>query len=452
MMKVEQFALVTNRAAHIGKERALRSARVFLQQNIKIADDITIISGFYGEEFIRNILRDTKFSGRDRRLTFVFAGLPDVARNKQVEDLKALKEHIVSAHRCAVKNVDMRLVIGTKFLHAKILRFRTRGRLPVYVIGSANFSEAAFAQNDEAMVAIRGRHPGLNDYVRHVVDTSKSIDHLPHDPPASNWRDFFRNGFLYFRPNRAIAYTTDPFADEEYKQISARLREQVLNPLPFFDKNVLGLNLAALLELEPPDNTKLGFRLPAYAIETDYGYWVPKDYVDFIEGKLEATSGPRRRALEKRGAELQKAGDKYVHAQIKVYLDEVERRIAIGGTPLILTRKQKEAITEKILRRVGHLKALLTHSGALERLAQTLVGAPVPEFWEDEASAGRFFEGFCYDIVTKLNAPGSTPKIVAHLANRFAITEGDDIETCKAKIEEFFRQGGSWPNNGWPSL
>ena len=90
--------------------------------------------------------------------------------------------------------------------------------------------------------------------------------------------------------------------------------------------------------------------------------------MDFIEGKLEAASGPRRRALEKRGAELQQAGDNYVSGQIKVYLDEVERRIAIGGKPLALTRKQKDAITEKIVRRVGHLKTLLTHPRVLERL------------------------------------------------------------------------------------
>jgi hypothetical protein len=359
MMKVEQFALVTNGSIHTGKETALRNAREFLEKNIKTADDIVIVSGFYGEEFIRAVLHDAEFSGRGRRLTFVFAGLPDVVREKQVDDLRALKEHIISRHRCAATNVDMRLAIGTKFLHAKVLRFRAKSRLPVYIIGSANFSEAAFAQNDEAMVVIRGRHPGLNDYVRHAVETSQSIDRMQHDLPASNWRDFFRNGFLYFRPNRAIAYTVDPFVDEEYKQIAVRLREQVLNPLPFSNRNVLGLNFADLLELEPPDNLKLGFRLPAYAIETDYGYWVPKEYVDFIEGRLEAASGPRRRALEKRGTELQQAGDNYVNAQIKIYLDEVERRIAIGRKPLALTRKQKEAITDKIVRRVGHLKTLL---------------------------------------------------------------------------------------------
>jgi hypothetical protein len=451
-MNIEQFALVTNSSARTGKEGELRNAREFVERNIKAADEIVVVSGFYGEEFIRAILRDTKFSGRGRRLTFVFASLPDVARDKQVDDLRALKEHIVSTHRCALKNVDIRLMINTRFLHAKVLRFRKKNRLPVYIVGSANFSEAAFAQNDEAMVVINGRHPGLNRYIQHVVDTSRSIDELPHDVPASNWRDFFRNGFLYFRPSRTIAYTIDPFADKEFKQYAARLREQVLNPLPFSDRNVLGLNLAKLLDLEPPENTKLGFRLTAYAIETDYGYWVPKEYVDLIEGILEEARAPRRRALEKRGAELRQAGDSYVNAQIKIYLDEVERRIATGGKPLTLAGKQKEAIKEKIVRRVGHLKTLFTHPKALERLAQTLVGAPVPEFWEDEASVRRFFDGFCYDIVAKLNAPGSTPKIVTHLANQFHIGEGDDIETCQAKIEDFFSRGKSWPRNNWPSL
>jgi hypothetical protein len=57
----------------------LRNARDFIETNIKAAHDIVIVSGFYGEKFIRAVLRDTNFSGNGRRLTFVFAGLPEVA-------------------------------------------------------------------------------------------------------------------------------------------------------------------------------------------------------------------------------------------------------------------------------------------------------------------------------------------------------------------------------------
>jgi HKD family nuclease len=78
--------------------------------------------------------------------------------------LSQLKSHIVSAHRCAAKNVDIRSAIETRFLHAKVFRFRAKNHLPVYLIGSANVSEVAFAQNDEVMVAIKGRYAGLNDY------------------------------------------------------------------------------------------------------------------------------------------------------------------------------------------------------------------------------------------------------------------------------------------------
>jgi hypothetical protein len=194
----------------------------------------------------------------------------------------------------------------------------------------------------------------------------------------------------------------------------------------------------------------LGFRLPTYAIETDYGYWAPKQYVDFIEGRLEAASGPKRRALEERGIELRQLGDEYLKNRIKIYLDEVQCRVETGATPLTLTRQQKTAIEEKIVGRVGHLKTMLTDRKALERLAQTLVGEPVPEFWEDEASATRFFAGFCYDIVSKLNGPRSTPRIVAHLASEFDIGRGDDVDACEQKIRRFFNDGKSWPQSYWP--
>ncbi|SEP41520.1 PLD-like domain-containing protein [Rhodospirillales bacterium URHD0017] len=451
-MKVEEFALVTNGAAYSGNNTGLQNARTFVEKSIKAADDIVIISGFYGAPFVRSTLRSAKFSGRGRRLTFVFAGLPDVARDAQVEELAELKDHIVNTYRCAAKNVDIRLVIGSRFLHAKVSRFRAKNRLPVYLIGSANFSESAFAQNDEAMVVIKGRHRGLNDYILHALNTSQSIGALSPNPPARNWRDFFRNGYLYFRPNRAVTYTIDPYSGDEFRRIAAKLREHVVNPLRFSDPDVLGLNVAALLDLQPPENTKLPLKLPTYAIETDYGYWVPKPYVDFVEDKLEAVLGPKRQALERRGSELQRAGDRYITQQIAIYLADVDQRLASGDKPLGLTEKQRATIQERIARRVAHLKALLTHPKAVERLAQTLVGAPVPEFWEDEASVNRFFDGFCYDIVAKLSAPKGTPRIVRHLATRFQIREGDDTQKCREQIEKFFREGGSWPARNWPSV
>jgi hypothetical protein len=449
-MKAEPFALVTSARARTDRAEALRDGREFIEQKFSVSTDVVVISGFYGEDFIRQTLRNAQLKGRGRRLTFVFAGLAEVARDQQVSGLRTLKKYIIGEHGFASKNVDIRLAATTKFLHAKVLRFRAEDRLPVYVVGSANFSEAAFAQNDEAMIVIRGRHRGLNEYVQHVLSTSKSIDELPHDQPARNWRNFFRNGYLYYRPSRAIAYTLDPFADEEFKPIADRLREQILNPLPFSDRNVLSLNVATLLDLEPPKDGKLGFQLPTYAVETDYGHWAPKEYVDFIDRKLKAASAPKYRALQRRGSELKKAGDGYVDAQIKFYLDEVDRRIAFGKKQLALSQRQKLAIKGKIVGRVRHLKTLLTDPKALERLAQTLVGAPVPEFWEDRASVDRFFDGFSYDIVAKLKAPRSTPRIVAHLAKEFQITEGDDTESCQQKIESFFAAGNSWPSDNWP--
>lgn len=450
-MKVEKYALVTNKIA-IENADDLSDAREFLEWKVSTSDEIVVISAFYGEEFVKTVLANAEFSGRGRLLTLVFAGLPEVARAEQIASLRDLKTHIVTTHRFAAKNVDIRLVLDTKFLHAKVIRFRTEARSPVYVIGSANFSTAAYAHNDEAMVAITGRHPGLNSYIAHVLKCSYSLEEIPDEQPASTWRDLLRNGYLYFRPNRTLGYTVDPFNDEEFKDVAERLRQQS-NPLPFSAGSALGLNLKELLELEEPaGNTKLGFRLPTYAVETDYGYWVPKPYVDFIESILEQASKPKFLALQKRGKELSELGDAYVTRQIAVYLDEVQNRVGAGSSPLTISKQQRVAIEEKIVRRVNHLKAMLTDPKSLERLSETMIGAPVPEFWEDNTSVTRFFEGFCYDIVSKLSAPKRVPMIIAHLADEFGIAHGDNVEACQQKISSFFAAGNAWPNDKWPQV
>ena len=144
----------------------------------------------------------------------------------------------------------------------------------------------------------------------------------------------------------------------------------------------------------------------------------------------------------------------YVRGRIKIYLDEVEKRLGSGSKSLMLSKVQKEAIYERIIRRVGHLTKMLAHPKTLERLAKALIGVPVPEFWEDQVSVDRFFEGFCNDIVDKLNAPSNIPTIVTHLKQEFQLTDeaSYDSEACQKKIKSFFDNGKSWASSHWPPV
>jgi hypothetical protein len=166
---------------------------------------------------------------------------------------------------------------------------------------------------------------------------------------------------------------------------------------------------------------------------------------------LEKSLGPRLHALEQRGLELQQAGDKFVSGQINLYLDEVARRIGSGDRPLTLAKRHRDAISEKIRLRVRHLTTTLTHRKSLE-LAQAWVGAPVPEFWEDQASVDRFFDAFCNDVTTKMNLPKRVPAIVKHLAETFRLRQEDDTSACRKKIEAFFDGRRSWRFDNWPSV
>jgi hypothetical protein len=85
-MKVEPFVLVTNSALNASGAK-VRDARSYVENMLTSASDVVIVSGYYGEDFIRTILSATKGTARERRtLKFVFAGLPDVAREEQVEN------------------------------------------------------------------------------------------------------------------------------------------------------------------------------------------------------------------------------------------------------------------------------------------------------------------------------------------------------------------------------
>jgi HKD family nuclease len=155
-MNAEKFALVTNVVVSNESDGILRDAREYVESHIKLADSVVIISAYYGEEFIKEILKSTKSTQAMKNtkvLLFVFAAFPDVARQEQIFCLKQLKVDIANLGICRAQNIKIRLALNSRFLHAKLLRFRAHGRLPVYVLGSANFSNAAFNQNDEVMIS-----------------------------------------------------------------------------------------------------------------------------------------------------------------------------------------------------------------------------------------------------------------------------------------------------------
>lgn len=402
-MQLEAFALVNARVSKKLGETHAREAFEYLVGELRRAKKIVVLSGFYGEDFIVSALEQASDGTKGRELTLIVGSAPSVRADEQRQLLGSMARQIVETKYVSSSNLVVATADLNGFLHAKLFSMRAQGRPPSYVIGSANFSRSGLVHNDEISVAIRGAHAGLDKYIGCVVEQSISISRRRPLRPIETWRDFFRNGYLYFKPTAALAFSIDPFAEPEMKAISACLRKQSLNELPFAAKaNVSTIDLQQLLQLDALDSMKSKFQLPTYAVQTDYGYWVPGYYVPQIERLIASAAGPKARRLEERGRQLQEAKHSAIAAQIDVYLHEVRQRLSAADPPLKLNKEMETRVRDKIRRRAQSVSALLSHPSTIERLSRSYIGAPVQEFWEDGHSVDEFFDGLCWDISQKI--------------------------------------------------
>jgi hypothetical protein len=445
----------TSRAAQSEAHNDLRDAYTALVDNTKWSKSVIFISAYYGVSFADQLFRICKNAKMTREITLIFASAASGNLQTQVDELIRLRALLgKSGH--AKKRIDIRITTNIAFLHSKIFAFTGPSGHKRYLLGSANFSSSAFSTNDEVLVLERGRHSGLESYIAHVTNNSIPIDDIDkiatHD--IKDWRSFFREGFLYFKPARQVPYTVNCFVGHEFAETAKLLEKATVGAaLQFHDQGSMGsLNLALLMQDRTVGTGGAQKRIStsAFSIETAFGLWVPSAYVVLVEDRIESSSKLRRQELMDQGRRLSAVSDDSIRGQIRLYLDAVDSLLPKGAT---LSKDKKTTIEKRIRRNQTRLIQALTDSHSLNRLSRPLTGVPVPDFWEDEQSGNELFETFAEYVAYKLSMLSDAKRkssMISHLAARFGLDSDDDAPAVREKMESFFEDGRVWLLNDWP--
>jgi len=446
-MPLDDFILVSSDQALKVDGKNFRRARDFLFKNIQSYSNVDVVSPYYSTDFIEEAFPAGALSGQCLRL--IFAAAPTVRRAEQLCDLRKIKGRLMAERRC---QIEIYLTTSIQFLHSKLVALRSggKGKPRRYFIGSANFSSNGYYNNDEIMLSLRGYNASVESYLNYLIAHSEEISDLKNTQErAHTWREFLRNAYLYYRPTHQLSYTVDCFANDEFKIVRETLSRALGGERLLYsdDTNRLTLSIPLLLELDSEQSSKRTSVNP-YAVETDYGLWVPQFYVRSVEERVERAAEPRKKRLAQQGQQLSSKTGDFINERIQAFIRAVNQRLVTQNHGR-LSLRQAATVTQMIARRIDGLRRTLTREDTIERHARSWIGAPVADFWEDQASSNEFFDSFCEDLVYKINA--QKPSVmINHLKQVFEVKDTDDASACRRRIESYFRDGWEYDQNNWP--
>jgi len=403
-----------------------------LEDDAKSATQISIVSGYFGSDYVLNILQHITKRRRVRctvRLIFGCENTWDFVYKKSRER-ELLDEVIKLGFR--KKRVKIKVFRDTVPLHTKLYGF-LKTTSPVWFVGSANASKAIDGARHELMMRVTGRSEALEKYVSELLETtSDALDKKSSLPILL--KSYFAEGSLIFKPTRYRRFTYDAFAinTSERRTISDQLGKDSRVPHADPGAEGFGFNLLSALGADAVSHEKkaesLHFR--KYCVETAFGYWAPCTSIDRIETALKRSQVNDIEKLRLIAAALNKATEEDLQASFQSYLDSAQKFFdRVGVKP---KRNPNDAA---FLNFINIRREWLNNEDWISRTASKIVISPMPIIWSDERASQLFEDSFIDDIVAALNAPGNIAKVYREIAKQFMIPNSPDRATVEKALK-----------------
>ncbi len=367
-----------------------------LSEAIANSTETTIISAFYDEEFLLELIRNVPTSMRPGyRVTMVFNGAYGRRQNAQMATLKSLQSRLRKSH---FGNVDIRLIrIPGGLFHTKLYLVQNRTQ-PHWFVGSANATNNGFRVNDEILLKLTGRHDELRSYIRDKVSKSYSLDDVGFDGGPENLTTFLRDGSLYFKSSAQVSFSYSMKLPESVvdKIAEMNIRPRYTDPaLPFSAFNIRrAISEDINIDIQP--ERKL-VPIRSYSVETCLGYWVPTALTEVVDAKIEVKSGHYLQQLE-RLAEKMVLPERRSRTigQFGDFLSDIEQ--ATGES------LQRDLMSDSFTKYYDRLASRLSKSAMREKYARPLTDTSVPEIWDDPVASADFKETFLLDVCARIAA------------------------------------------------
>ena len=407
-----------------------------LENDVKDTTRITIVSGYFGEEYICNLLEKPNKRRRAKCTVQIILGYDKTAElvYGKIKE-KGLREKIICM---GYKNnlVTVRLFKDSVPLHTKLYGF-LRTTAPIWYVGSANASNAIEGGRHELMLRVSGKSEALEKYVDTLLNYRSPAEQTS-GGQIRTFQEYLSNGSLVFKPTRYRRFTYDAFSinPTERKKISDQLGKDSRVPHADPGAEGFGFNLLSALGvvIETKEQKTATLRFRKYCVETEYGYWVPNINVQKIEDALENSRAREMVALKRISVKLAAKTDSEIFSKLQEYKTSAEaffERLNVKAIP-------KKDLESSFYRFLNVRRAWLKDTEWIRRNASKIYIHQMPHIWSDGNAAEAFITSFVDDLVAALNTPGQTPLVYRELQKNFNIPPFPDTKTVREIFNNTF--------------
>jgi hypothetical protein len=424
----------------------------WLGARVAKARDIFLAAAFYDIPFCEALLAHAGTGVQ--RVRLLFNGLGGARLLAQRDELMSLREHL----RKRLSAVDVRLAFVPGIFHTKLLWLRTTRTRRAF-IGSANATMAAMTVNEEILVEVEAEG-AIESYVERIWAAATPITELDGRLTARSLVAFFRTGSLYFKPTTTLSTTLNPFADLLSSLSDAERKKLGAVNLPHSDQEagVGAFNLRraagfsdAARDAEDRETSKASIK--PYAVETCFGYWVPRAEDDDLQTTLQKVAAGKRARLEELRERLESTGAKALAIRYGEYVEAVRRLLLDSGVSfgefLASARRNPfdpgafSAFLERVL-------GCLRNDDYLERLCSPFVRGAMPELWDDPLAYSDFDSSFFEYLEFVAQRPGKKSRVPGKILERVGLRDAvaPGANTIKAALEKLLATRG-WSDGDW---
>ena len=413
-----------------------------MQADVKSAFRTTVVSAYFAPSTLERLLN----GGGDVR--FITNGLGGRRLEEQVEQLSHLESKLVKQNAGA----EVRLAFSDGIFHTKLYLFEQGEHLVAWV-GSANATAAALGgHNEEILTRLEPAPVSFLAYAEGVWGESWSLDDCR--PEVSSLESFYKTGDIYYRPYAHLRVSVNPF-----RPLLHRLPPEERTKLARFqsdyaetDAGVGAFNARLVYRgndgfLDLPTKPA---RIRPYAIETCYGYWVPRQFVDHVEGTLNRSSETKMRFLSDFREWINGEGCEKTVEAYKTYLGDAKRAMVESDVDLGQYVEEFRHVFENedpAKRCISEIQEQLRSDVDIEKHSRAFVAGRLPEVWDDAAARDHFEGTFFEALEAESEKPARLWPAAGWILRGIGISGSTSAKEIKQELDRCLGMSGWFESN-----
>lgn len=374
--------------------------------------------------------------------------------------LREVKERLIDINK-RIRAIDSEggifLVKNFQLFHPKIIITQTEKTYKV-IVGSINFTQKAFEKNEEIALVDDFDDPKNYPYYTWQIElyleklnvVAKNVSEIDESVEYNSLRSRMMDGVLYWKNNEYKPFSFNlGLSASLLNKISKFFNSKENSPLEKYWNRVYPSSLPVSklfknnFDKDSKGKQEEKVKWKYLSLETPYGYWVPREYVELVEKSISRQSAKTEKKLKAFCRDI-KESEKEIVTNFNEFYNALMNEC---GKVKKIDRKDSNAIIsmksrwnewfDRLKKKIGvldeknkspkeieELKRL--SDKFLERLYRSYNQESVPDIWNDEIAIQDFEDNIVDCIRFSSQCKDSKPWIVKQIMRKKEHTDLDD--------------------------